>query len=146
MTQDEATPLSLSDVSVISADVHLGSEEAQPLMWEVNFADRDPEGYYIVSGWLHAAGHGVQATVSIGGILKESGAEYDRSSPRIAIEDDLDSLNGLYQRARTAARVIVGLTDADLEIPVLMPACSVEPFDSSTQGDDSEPHVEAVTD
>lgn len=130
MTENSSAVFTVSDISLLSADVHLGSEEAHPIMWEVSYGEREASGFYFASGWLHAAGDGIQVSVSVGSVLTETGTEYDHDDPREAIRHEDEMLDELYQRARSAARVLVALTDFDLDLPMSMPEPLVGPFEA----------------
>lgn len=118
----------ISNIEVLAADVHLGDETPHPVRWEINFTEQEPEGHRYIAGWFHAAGNNAQVTVSVGGVLQQIAADSTQEDISRALLDDIESLNTLYEKSKTAAQVMLALTSSDLEIPSVMPPPNVEPF------------------
>lgn len=115
-----------TDIDVLSADVNIGDEEPHPAKWEIRYSDPTSEGFRYASAWFHTAGEGIQVSVFLAAFLQEPGVGAPRPKISSALTDSPYALEHLYARARSTARILVALTEAELEIPEAMPQPDIQ--------------------
>ncbi|MCQ9162779.1 hypothetical protein [Arthrobacter sp. STN4] len=125
MTLKSSDPFVAVDHSVLEANIDVGENFPEQIVWEVSYGALDPDGKdRSVMGWLLVAGSEVQVTVFLGALLIENGKRYTEDD-FVKIFAESDACRGMYDSARMAAAVMIGLTKSNLAIPAEMPDVSI---------------------